>query len=225
MKKGKMKRGLFIVLGLIFVFSLAIVSSITLNNLNNLQECKLTCKGSLNESNVLCNSNYNHCKENCTGRFCNSVCFKEKWSCLKNSTADYKICIKDCAFENKKVCLNVTNYTKPVVNGCDICKCSRNGKANCKRDAFCNKNLTISENLCKNNGGLYQSICNGPYFDIVCSQQKFCICGGNFNYPCPENYECFSDFVSPNKRTHTIGDWKTILGVPLGDIGVCAKNY
>ena len=107
--------------------------------------------------------------------------------------------------------------------GCDVCKCERDGDVSCKREPFCNLNVSVEEDFCSSSGGFYYRICNGPYFDIVCSKNKYCICGGLINYQCGEGYECLYDFVSPNKRTMTIEGFKDLLGRDLGLIGVCGK--
>jgi hypothetical protein len=139
--------------------------------------------------------------------------FSDKLSC----EADFKACRDFCFSQNCK-------------RGCSLEKRNCIIQANknyisCKSLCINNQiDFLVNESECVESGGLFQEICNGPYFDIVCGQKKFCICGGNFDYNCPESYECVMNFASPNKRTHTVEGWKTFLGVNLGDIGLCGKT-
>jgi hypothetical protein len=136
-------------------------------------------------------------KADCESSFkeCRTLCFSTE-------------CKRECSLE-KRDCIIQSNKD---YNSC---------KSLCINNQI---DFSINESVCQNSGGLYQEICNGPYFDIVCSQQKFCICGGNFNYTCPVDYLCVMKFASPNKRLPTIDGWKTLIGVKLGNIGLCGKG-
>jgi hypothetical protein len=149
---------------------------------------------------------------------------KNKTKCIRDLGTYNHDCLEECSSILKpKGCLdNTIKIGEVFTEGCNICECKINGKISCKKEEFCNMNVSVEENSCVQAGGLYQQLCNGPYFDIVCSAQNFCICGGNFNYTCPQNNICLKDFISPNKRLTTITGWKTLSGVALGDIGVCA---
>ena len=83
----------------------------------------------------------------------------------------------------------------------------------------------VNEEECENAGGFYHEVCNGPYFDIICSPQKFCICDGEDGYSCPGNYTCNHKIrnLLPRKG-NTVQGYKDQLGNELGDIGICEKQ-
>lgn len=208
------------------IFSLPLLSALSFADNHDVASCKKDCITVKKLSLEICNTAYTQCRNICENNSCRSICSQQKLNCVKNSSSSFLVCRKACndinIFEG---CLNNT-YKKgePFVNGCDKCVCNINKKVSCVRDAYCNKNVSIGMEECTQAGGLYQGICNGPYFDVFCSRQKLCICQGNSNYTCPSNYQCLTDFVSPNKRiSHTIAGWRDLLGKPLGDIGICAK--
>lgn len=209
-------------LGIVLIFSLMyLVSAFHSTDFKN---CSTECRTTQKEGLDSCKANYETCKQECNDSSCTKNCSKEKTACVRNANENYKECKKDCKAEVMPKCLNETyKYGETFAQGCELCECKANGKVSCKKESFCNLNVTVSEEECSQNGGFYQALCNGPYFGIVCSQKEFCICGGDNNFTCPADYQCLTDFVSPNKRT-TIGGWKTLLGNPLGEIGVCGKN-
>ena len=216
-----MKKELLIILGLIFFFSTTLLIAGELGGGFYVKTCNQNCSDNFLIEKNDCNLNY----KNCTSPI-RMNCFKEKVQCLKNATDEYKSCKEDCKILRAEPCANGSvKKGDSYVFGCEKCECKAKGKVSCKLDGFCNKNITITENICELGGGLFQQICNGPYFDIVCSQQNFCFCEGSFNYTCPLDYECLKDFISPNTRQHTTKGWKSMLGVPLGDIGVCVKKF
>lgn len=210
-------------MGLLLLFSISFASASI--NKTEIKMCKDDCKAIYKASLNTCKEDYTTCKENCTDSTCKRTCSQEKNACMKSSNVLYRTCQKNCTPPKIVGCLNGTiNEGDTFAQGCDICKCGKNGQVSCKREAFCNKNTTTTKQSCETTGGFYQGLCNGPHFDIVCSQQKFCLCEGSFDYTCGENHSCLKEFISPNKRTNTVEGWKTMLGVDLGDIGVCVKD-
>ena len=217
------KKSLFISF---IIFILLISFSQALDQTTNINACKKGCRDVNKESLDVCKVNYQLCREICTNYACKKICAQEQVACRIDVRSDLHICQKNCISEQlPATCLNgAYNLSDKFKEGCDVCECKNNGKVECKRDNFCNKNTSITEETCKNNGGLYLPLCNGPYFDLVCSQEKFCLCQGNNDSTCPLNYECLNNFISPNKRVHTISGWKNFLGQPLGNIGICVQN-
>jgi len=210
----------------IFVFILIIIDIGFASNDFNIKACKQTCKEIQKETSDACKTGYLSCKEVCIDSTCKKNCIKEYSLCRKNSVENYRNCQKQCIPSKLPLtCLNGTyNLGDKFPQGCEICECKEKGKVVCKRDAFCNRNTSITVEACTNGGGLYYEFCNGPYFDIVCFSQKFCFCNGIQSYTCPSQYECMTDFIAPNKRVHTIPGWKDLLGNPLGNIGICVQN-
>jgi len=210
---------------LLFLF-LPIAFALSAEQREEYNTCKTNCLEIKNAEKEICTSNYLSCRSSCQSNYtCSSSCIKTKSECMREVNKDHNSCQKVCREILVPKCLNGTyNAGETFVSGCDVCKCNTNGKVSCKKEAFCNKNTSVSEEECKPHG-LYYPLCNGPYFDIVCSQEKFCLCSGFSNYSCPNNHECLKDFISPNKRTqNTIIGFKDLLGRPLGDIGVCVKG-
>jgi len=159
---------------------------------------------------------------------CLNKCNKEKINCLKLVNSDYSKCSKKCAYLGKNItCLGGKyNAGDVFLDSCQICECGYNSRVSCKKTDFCNFNEFLNDSSkCESNNGLFQQLCNGPYFDIVCSHDNYCLCSGFDNYSCPENYYCLHNFsLSLTRRGYTIAGWKTLLGVQLGDIGICVKK-
>ena len=222
--KNKMNKlaGLIILTILI----IPVLSSAITNQGDIIRACKQNCVQTHKSALAECSTNYIGCKQSCgMNRTCSNICYQEKTACIRTANKEKNSCQTQCLLIGRPTCLNGTyNQSQIFTQGCDICECKFNGVVSCKREPFCNKNTSITEQSCTQVGGLYTQLCNGPYFDIVCSQNKFCLCKGNNNYTCPASSECLTDFISPNRRTHTIGGWKTLLGKPLGQIGICAFN-
>lgn len=169
-------------------------------------------------------------KKSCDSKLCISSCDSNKKSCSDETDFRFSDCSNNCKYavlNNNITCENGKyNAGETFLLGCDICKCKYDSTISCKKTLFCNFNdLTLEKNKCVSNGGFYQQLCNGPYFDIVCSQNAFCQCDGNSNYSCPEGYACIHNFTSSlTRKSQTISGWKTLLGFELGDIGLCAKK-
>ncbi len=204
---------------------LPLITAATQEERNQYQLCRSNCLDDKKISQDLCKSDFSECKTLCiSNRTCSSNCVKERINCLKQANSEHVSCQKQCKAIIAPKCLDGTyNLGDTFTSGCQICECKANGKISCKKDAFCNKNASVSESSCLQAGGLYSPLCNGPYFDLLCTQQNFCLCEGTNNYSCPLNYECMKSFVSPNKRTHTINGWKDVIGLSLGDIGICVQ--
>ena len=209
--------GLFVAVGFVFLVS-ASESKI----------CREECINNKNLEREKCYSHYESCKEECTDRKCIRLCYNENKDCLKKSKDEYLKCSKKCAYIGKNTsCMNGKYKAgETFLSGCQICECNYNKRISCKKTDFCNfKEVLKDKNQCESSNGLYQQLCNGPYFDIVCSKDNFCLCDGNNDYGCPENYLCLHDFnPSLTRRGYTIAGWKDLLGFPLGDIGICAKK-
>jgi hypothetical protein len=177
-----------------------------------------------------CLRNFTINKKVCNSKLCLSSCNSNKKSCSSETTFRFSDCSNNCKYavlNNNVTCENGKyNAGETFLLGCDICKCKYDSTVDCKKTLFCNFNdLTIEESKCVSSGGFYQQLCNGPYFDIVCSQNDFCQCDGNSNYSCPEGYACIHNFTSSlTRKSQTIAGFKTLLGFELGDIGLCAKK-
>lgn len=219
-----MKKGIIIVF-----FILLITASILLVSANEIKDCRNDCINEKKINNGNCSSTYLSCKDSCNKtRVCLNTCYKEKANCLKIVNSNFVKCSKKCAYIGKNItCLNGKYKAGEVfLDKCQICECQYNSRVSCKKTDFCNFNEVLNDkNICESNNGLYQPLCNGPYFDIVCSGDNYCLCDGNNDYSCPENYYCLHNFsLSLTRRGYTIIGWKTLLGVQLGDIGICVKK-
>lgn len=209
---------------LIALLLVPIIFAATQEEKREYQKCNANCAENKEGERDACVYEHNQCKIACQNSLCKLACAKEKNICIRNVVNDNIECRKECKKIISPKCLN-GKYSagEKFEDGCSICKCKNNGKISCKKDAFCNKNPDVSEELCNNSGGFYQALCSGPYFDILCSQDKFCICKGTNNYSCPIDYECLTDF-NPPIRTSTISrGWTDMLGSPLGEVGVCVN--
>jgi len=119
------------------------------------------------------------------------------YSCRRTCTQEKNLCLKE-ANDDYKVCQDI-----------------------CKHGLF---DFSISQDSCTEAGGFYESLCNGPYFGVVCTQTKFCMCKGNEDYSCPVNYSCVKNFKTAYMQYYSVEGWVNLLGQPLGNIGLCAKN-
>ncbi|MEM4625561.1 MAG: hypothetical protein QXJ28_02245 [Candidatus Pacearchaeota archaeon] len=213
-----------LILSLLIIISNSLIVSSLSNESRFLANCKRECVSDFNSRNDVCYENYEVCKSSCFNRQCIRQCLNESNSCHKNSKNMLVICEKDCISKLKPSCLNGTiAFGEKFTDGCNVCTCGERGRIICKKEPFCNKDVSVEKSECERSGGFYYRLCNGVYFDIVCSSKSYCICGGNFNYTCPKDYSCIKDFISPNKRTASLNGWKTLIGVELGDIGICGK--
>ncbi len=163
-------------------------------------ECGAGKKACMNETQ----QRFYDCKEKCFGRWCTRDCSKkrinERKECSKSE------CLPDCRDKSG----NCTEAAKANFSSC---------KEGCEESPF-----EISPEDCGNAGGFFYKLCNGPYFDIVCSKESFCICDGKANYTCLGNYTCnhnIEEFLP--RKTQTPEIYKDLIGNDLGDIGICEK--
>jgi hypothetical protein len=219
-----MKKGIIIT-----GFILLIVLNVLLVSADEIKNCRNECTNEKKVNTLNCSLTYLSCKDSCNGnRASLNICSKEKTSCIKTVNSEFPKCSKKCSYLGKNInCLNGRYSAGDVfLDKCQECVCQYNSRVSCKKTDFCNFNDVLNDSkICSSNNGLYQQLCNGPYFDIVCSKSNFCLCDGNNLYTCPENYYCLHDFnPSLTRRGYTISGWKTLLGVNLGNIGICVKK-
>ncbi len=214
-----------------FIFILLILlipSIIALSSQKEIGLCKKECSVDKGNAIDICNYKYRQCFISCLkkDKECYYECEFEKKYCLSEIKFRFGSCAKNCNYIEKNITCGIYKLGEIFYEDCKICKCVYDGRINCKRTDFCNYNKVLrNKTLCITNKGLYQQLCNGPYFDIVCSKDNFCLCDGNDSYSCPIDYICLHDFsLSLTRRGHTISGWKTLLGVELGNIGICVKN-
>lgn len=196
--------------------------------------CKSKCSLKNSQEKSICSSDclktFIVDKKECDIKFCISSCNSNKKSCSDETNFRFLDCPYNCKYAvmNSSITCENGKYNAgdTFLDKCNICKCGFDSKIDCKKTLFCNfKDMTIEKSKCVSNGGFYQELCNGPYFDIVCSQDSFCQCDGNSNYACPEDYVCVHNFTSSlTRKSQTIAGWKTLLGFELGDIGICGKK-
>lgn len=218
----------YIVFGTIFLFilSISLAVGLTSEQQKELFECKSACSLTEKGSIEICKQDYKECSVDCTGSSCKLACSKDRNVCLKAANNDSRSCQKECRdkYVVKPSCMNGTyEVGEKFTQACEICKCTANGRIDCKRDNFCNNNVSLTASECSSAGGFYHQLCTGPYFSIVCTPKKYCLCEGINNYSCPANYSCVKDFVSPTPRQASYREWATLLGKPLGQVGVCGK--
>ena len=215
---------LFIISIIIILLLIITISSLTI------PECKKECTTNKTKDQNICENKFDTCKNICNSRDrkCLSNCSSERKTCLDKKNSDYLNCQKKCSIIGKNItCLKGKYYPgETFLQGCDSGYCNYDSKVTCKKTNFCNyQGQNLTENICKINNGLYQQLCNGLYYDIVCSADNFCLCDGKNNYSCPGEYYCLDNFsLSLTRRGQTITGWKTLLGFPLGDIGICVKK-
>jgi hypothetical protein len=177
----------------------------------------------LNRCNYQCARTYVQGKRACSISDCRRQCATEKRDCVTGARDDYKGCCQACdesGFDH--ITCQDGAYTAGTVllRGCDTCTCGYDGELNCKESPTCNYDVSITEEECT--GGLFQPLCAGPYFRLRCSREKYCLCGGDAGYTCPENSVCLHEFKA--KIPPTLKGYRDKLGQPLGDIGICGKR-
>lgn len=217
---------------LILLLNISLIISQT-----DVYECKKQCAIDRTFAIKNCNENYNQCNTNCKNeykeciktndrRLCRNDCSKDcslnKKQCLTEASFRYDNCPKNCKYLSVNIVCNNHKLGDVFYENNQICRCESNSKIYCKK--LTSNEFKVDKTLCKNNKGLYQQLCNGPYFDIVCTSDSYCICEGNNGYSCPNNYSCVKNFSISPRRSNTVPGWKTLLGFELGDIGICKKN-
>ncbi|MEM0465346.1 MAG: hypothetical protein QXW97_01440 [Candidatus Pacearchaeota archaeon] len=229
----KRKKIIVIISLLTFLILVIPIINSSLNEDKEIKDCKNYCFLNKKKGIAEINSNYKECCKSCDGKEkqkCMFSCKDKQSYLLKKLEFIYENCEKNCLYKIKNsnlTCMNGTYKLGEIfLDDCNICRCEIDSKIKCRKTPFCNfEDITINKTICEKNNGLFQQLCNGPYFDIVCSKYNFCLCDGNNNYSCPENYTCIKNFtLSITRKGNTILGWKTLLGKNLGDIGICAKN-
>jgi hypothetical protein len=235
----------WILIAILMIGIIGTVSAVSSGNLGNSNLCKKECMNDKKAALHSCVSENIECRQSCQAS--KEACLIEN----KNSKNKTKICnnyacMKECA-ETKNICnslavlsnaycpqacnagnMNVTcgdyNAGESFVNGTEMCGCNYKGEIVCKKNNALFARLTsFDSNECNNGGGLFQQLCNGPYFDIVCTGKNYCLCSGNGNNSCPSNSACLTNF-DINVRKDTVAGWKNYIGEDLGNIGICVKG-
>jgi hypothetical protein len=169
------------------------------------KECRKNCSQEKKTCVQDAKEKYYECRENCTDRYCKRECSKSYRT--KRKECSKKECLKECRKEkNERKNEAKEKYKK--------------NREKCETTPF-----DVGQEDCEKAGGFYHEICNGPYFDIICSPKKFCICDGESEHGCPANHTCNHHIrnLLP-RRMHTIQGYKDLLGNELGDIGICEKQ-
>ena len=191
------------------------------------KQCESSCDN--DECKSECNKDYNLNKKSmCDFVSCKKECSATYKDCRTLSAADYKECRDSCPYVTLNDNIECENGYKPketFAQGCEICQCNYNGKITCEKTDYCHFPTTeVEKTLCESSGGLFHALCKGPYFGVVCSKDKFCICSGFEQYSCPLDHTCVKDFIPPKIKESSLPGWRDLLGNELGDIGVCAQN-
>lgn len=157
-------------------------------------------------------------KDQCTIVACRTICYEQKKSCSNTARQEYIDCNSACSAKSKVTCSNGYSAGTAFLDGCQSCECRADARISCTKSGTCNLFVNVAEEQCT---GLYQRLCKGPYFRLRCSTDSYCQCDGDAGYSCPEGYYCIHDFNI--KIPPTIGGYRSAVGIPLGDIGICAK--
>jgi hypothetical protein len=231
-----MKKNCIIIAFFLTILLLNLVFALTTEQNKDIRDCKKKILLDKKTDYDNLNSDYNTCLISCKSlektyrQDCRSSCFETKninREIIKFMYQNYdKNCRKTILAPDSKCEEGKYNVGAIFLDGCKICRCNFDDEIYCMTTPYCNfKDINIKEDECIENNGLYQKLCNGPYFDLVCSKNKFCLCEGAGNYACPEDYICIKEFrLTLNRRDNTIPGWKTHLGKDLGDVGICAKK-
>jgi hypothetical protein len=192
------------------------------------QTCKHSCGANATKLLCLrdCSKGQREGLRDCSANLCLQECADEKKDCSSGIAANYDLCNNYCRYGSEnRTCEGGFSGGQVFARGCEECVCRFDGKIRCTKTPFCHFDETeISRESCEVGGGLYQGLCAGPYFDIVCTSKDYCLCEGSSNYTCPEGYTCVDEFNVPVRRDGTIAGWKDMIGRNLGEIGVCAKK-
>jgi len=186
-------------------------------------DCRKKCSDERGNETKICNDGYKACRVECG---------EEKKTCLDNVKQNHTACNNNCSergcirecskkmIEEKKEC-GKTECLKECRDTRNVCRDEAKNKSHECREACEINPYEVGEDECE----FYHEICNGPYFDVICSKDKFCICDGDKNYSCPQNYTCSHEIEEflPRKK-HTVQGYRDLLGNDLGDIGVCKKE-
>jgi hypothetical protein len=214
---------------LIAILLISLISALSQKKL--MQDCNKNCIFPREAEIKNCSEDYTECisQYHTEKKLCLDILKKQHEECRNNCSSSGRIekgkCLNNCSKEKtseKEKCNQFWQEKDCAKNMKDCKEESRINYLNCSND--CSRRIILSKEQCNDSGGFFYNLCNGPYFDIVCSKEKFCICGGNNNYNCPENYYCEQDIKSfLPRRDNTIGGYKDMLGKNLGDIGICQE--
>jgi hypothetical protein len=179
-------------------------------------------KRELNSCNYQCARTYVQEKRTCSHNECRKECSTARRTCAVGVREVYRSCHSGC---DESLFADVTcedgSYQagSTLLKGCDICICKYDGELECTPSPTCNYDVTYAEEECAE--GLHQKLCAGPYFRLRCSRETYCQCGGDEGYACPEGSVCLTEFDA--KVPPTLYGYRTTLGIPLGEIGICGK--
>jgi len=220
------KNGIYITIGLLVIVLLASVV-LASSQKKQVSDCRVNCTSVSRNETKICNEDYkicrtkcweekkaclnetqerfHACREECLGRWCSRDCAKKR--IMERKECSKSECLLDCR-DNRSNC---TEASKANFSSC---------KDQCELSPF-----EISQEDCENASGRFYRLCNGPYFDIVCSKGNYCICDGKANYTCPGNHTCNHDIEEfLPRKTQAPEVYKDLLGNDLGDIGICEKT-
>ncbi len=214
----------------LFILSIVSAQSFTSQDKSLINQCKKQCSIDKKLELKSCTSEQLSCRSECSNNICKKECNKEKKSCFKEVKGEYRECLSDCKFKpfTENVTCNFNNETynagETFRDQCNECRCGYNGEIKCDELKNCGfTNFTISQDYCESSGGFFQRLCWGPYFGIKCAAEAYCQCGGINNFSCPEDYTCVEKFSVRGIHSQ-ISEWKTYLGEPVGNVGICAFN-
>ncbi len=150
---------------------------------------------------------------------------EELYQCKAICSVNFKL--------NSQACTSDYNFCKAYCTNLECKKRCTEDRVLCKKEfreyyGLCKNScmlgsFSVAEYICESNGGSYQQLCNGNYFDLRCSTADYCVCSGDLNYSCPLNYSCVKNFSVKNIPTIETS-WKSSTGVPMGDIGICRRD-
>lgn len=185
--------------------------------------CKASCTS--NECLRSCTAEQRESRRACSLNECTANCYSERKTCTDLVNSVYKSCPQSCSQQNVPISCGNHSPGDLFFQGCDACACTYGGDIKCVSTPLCHFTDTwVPRSECAEAGGLYHQLCNGPYFDIVCSRANYCLCEGVDEFTCPAEFTCVTEFTLRPPRTQTTGGWKDMIGRELGDIGICARH-
>jgi len=226
---------------IIVILASTIVFALSSEERRQLSECRSGCSKAKNTENKECKSDYKECK---------TICKVDYKSCIENAQDERTLCRVSCNLiedrQEKRQCTRECSitYSQARRTECNrsecnsVCKEERNNCKDTVKETFsecklsCEAALTeakevidyvVPEEECISSGGLYQQLCKGHYFRLMCSRESYCQCAGFAEYTCPASYECILDHnIKVRGRSH-FTEWHDMLGRDLGLIGLCGK--
>ena len=207
-----MKKVALLLITLLFLATIVLAVSYSSEEKELIKECKINCRENKKAEIKLCKEQF---------------VSKERTACAKQAREKYRNCHKNCkytALNNNITCESGKyNAGDRFLDSCDVCFCDFDSKIKCEKSPNCNFNdFNITKYQCTSNNGFYQSLCQGPFGRIRCSNTPYCQCDGNFNYQCPQDYICIHEFTISNMPVG-LPPWISQIEEDLGDIGICAR--